>query len=30
MPGIMAIVYAGKDADTAINDLLGTVNPTNN
>ena len=30
MPGIMAIVYAGKDADTAINNLLGTVNPTNN
>jgi hypothetical protein len=30
MPGIMAIVYAGKDADTVINDLLGTVNPTNN
>jgi len=30
MPGVMRIVYAGKDALTAINELFGTVNPTNN
>lgn len=30
MPGVMSIVYAGKDADAAIREILGQVDPTNN
>jgi hypothetical protein len=30
MPGVMSIVYAGKDANAAIIELLGTVDPSNN
>ena len=30
MPGIMSIVFAGKDADAAIREILGQVDPTNN
>ena len=30
MPGVMSIVYAGKNADAAIIELLGTVDPSNN